>query len=235
MQFNEIIRMFKELFPEKAIDISECLGLLLDTIDSAIIEIDNASGECYSKRDFNRIKIYTDLAEHISVLEKQILETKDLLEPEDVQEIDDEADEIEERKTTNYGDYVVDNNVEHTLYESFTHKKPCSFEIQGAKIEARTWQEVFIETCKILMDRNKDLFIQFAEDPKMNGKKVKYFSLNPDGMRKPERLRGLDVYVETNMSANGRRNLMVKMLQKFSIRVNEYKVYFRADYTGLHE
>ena len=81
MQFKEIIEKFKEFFPEKAIDISECLGLLLDTIDSVITEFNKASGECFSKRDFNKIKIYTELAESISTLEKQIQETKDLLEP----------------------------------------------------------------------------------------------------------------------------------------------------------
>ena len=102
-------------------------------------------------------------------------------------------------------------------------------------MEVRTWQDMIMETCEILINRNNDLFIKFINDPKMNEKKVQYFSQNTEGMRKPERLRSLDIYVETNMSANGRRNLIVKMLQKFGIRVNDYKVYFRADYTSLHE
>jgi hypothetical protein len=34
--------------------------------------------------------------------------------------IEEESEEVEKRSSPNYGDYIVDTNVEHTLYENFT-------------------------------------------------------------------------------------------------------------------
>ncbi len=48
-----------------------------------------------------------------------------------------EVDEETEKKTIpNYSDYYVDTNVEHTLYEDYTHKRPCGFRINEDKIKS---------------------------------------------------------------------------------------------------
>jgi ribose 5-phosphate isomerase RpiB len=43
------------------------------------------------------------------------------------------------------------------------------------------------------------------------------------------------IYVETNQSANSLRNLIVKMLKEFNLKISDYKIYFRADYTELNK
>ncbi len=74
----------------------------------------------------------------------------------------------------------------------------------------------------------------FEQAPGMNGKKVKYISTSSDGMRKPQSI--LDrVFIETNMSGNGIRNLILKMLKAYGFKASDYKVYFRADYTELNQ
>jgi len=40
--------------------------------------------------------------------------------------------------------------------------------------------------------------------------------------------------VETNLSANAMRNLIIKMLQKYNLKPSEFKVFLRADYSSLH-
>ena len=43
------------------------------------------------------------------------------------------------------------------------------------------------------------------------------------------------IYVETNMSSNSIRNIIVKMLREYDIKVNDFKLYFRADYTNINK
>lgn len=239
MNLNDVINKVKEFYPNEAIDIAEALELLLDSINSMIIEINNSSGQAYKERDFLKIKLLTELAENINQYEVQLQAIKDSLEIENLEISVDETDEIDEnadkRTIPNYDDYLVDNKIQHTLYESFTHKKPYAFEINGVRFNVRTWQEMILCTCEYLTKKNCSIFSKFVEDPKMNGKRTKYFSLSGEGMRKPEKVKGGNVFIETNMSANGRRNLIIKMLQRYNMKANEYKVYFRADYTSLHE
>lgn len=67
----------------------------------------------------------------------------------------------------------------------------------------------------------------------MQGRKVPYFSKEIVGLRRPKKVSGTDIYVMTNMSANQIRNVVEKMLRKYDIKINDYKVYLRADYTSM--
>lgn len=68
----------------------------------------------------------------------------------------------------------------------------------------------------------------------MQGKKVNYISKAEDQMRKPVKLKNHDIYIETNMSANSIRNLLVKLLKRYEIKITDYQIFLRADYTDLH-
>jgi len=41
--------------------------------------------------------------------------------------------------------------------------------------------------------------------------------------------------IETNLSGNDLRNLIIKLLKEYNIKITDYKVYFRADYTSLNK
>lgn len=43
-----------------------------------------------------------------------------------------------------------------------------------------------------------------------------------------------NIYVEMNLSANGIRNLLIKMLNKYNIKLSDYKIYLKTDYSELH-
>lgn len=87
------------------------------------------------------------------------------------------------------------------------------------------WQEVLIKTCELLLSVDEEKFFSFESKKHMNGKKNKYFSINTDNIRNPEII-GNKLYVETNMSG--------KAIRKLIIKINDYKVYFRADYTNVN-
>jgi uncharacterized protein YeeX (DUF496 family) len=36
------------------------------------------------------------------------------------------------------------------------------------------------------------------------------------------------------MSANAIRNIIEKMLRKYKIKIDDYKIYFKADYSARH-
>lgn len=237
MMLNELISVIKNEFPEKAIDLSESLTLLRETINDLMEAMSNKMSMAFSKRDFQCSEKYYQLGKAINEYESKIDEIIDMLEFENedtVMEENDGDEETEKRNIPDYSQYLVDSNVEHTLYENFTHIRPYGFRINNGELnEVRTWQEMLLKTCETLIKMDSQKFLGFENSKSMNGKKNKYFSMNPDDMRKPVMVAG-KVYVETNMSGNAIRNLILKMLKEYGFKASDYKVYFRADYTDIN-
>lgn len=235
MGLDEILSVIKNNFPDKSIDISESLSLLMDTIDDIMNLLNGRVGQAYSDRDFETIEKYTALGKAINIYEKKIDEIINTTRVEQSEVIEEDIEESKIKLLPNYQDYIVDNKVEHSLYENFTHIRPFGFRINtGELLEVRTWQEMLIKTCDMLIEINPEKFLSFENLKTMNGKKNKYFSIKPEGLRKPEKVAN-KAYIETNMSGNAIRNLIVKILKEYGIKVNNYKVYFRADYTAVNK
>ena len=62
-----------------------------------------------------------------------------------------------------------------------------------------------------------------------------YFSKNSVDLREPRQIDSSNIYVETNMSANHIRNIIIKMLESFEIPRSTYQIYLCKDYTELHK
>ncbi len=241
MNLDDLILQIKEYFPKNAIEIKECLMLLSESIDSAMSDIQKASDIAFKDRNFDKYDSAGQIARNVNqvqiTVDKYIsdLELEDLKEESEVITRQEEEQQIENRKLPSYGDYIVDSNIPYGLYEDFTHKCPAAFSISGTKIEARQWKDVLLLTCEVLAKKDTQRVVGFVSDPTMQGKKVNYFSKNPDKMRKPVKLENIDVYIETNMSSNQIRNVIIKILRKFDLKITDYNIFLRADYTALHE
>lgn len=236
MEFGRTIEKIVEKFPSNAIDISESLELLKDTLDETISAINQELGQAMNERDFASSEESFTLAKVLNGYEQQLDQLIEMLDVEVIEDQDDldEAAEIESIKIPNYGAYVVDTDVEHTLYEDFTHKRPHAFKInEDTIIEVQTWKDMFIRTCELLGTVDGLKFRGFENNPKMNGKRRKYFSEDESKLRKPYKVN--DIYIETNINGNGIRNLIIKMLQQYGFKINDFKVFLRADYTDLHK
>lgn len=91
-----------------------------------------------------------------------------------------------------------------------------------------------LQTCDLLAQIDAAKFNELIDDPVMKGRKVSYFSRNFVD-RKNEKIKNLDIYVWTNLSANSIRNLIRKLMRKFDIKITDYYIYLRADYSPLHK
>lgn len=233
------LNLIKSEFPNRSIELSESLQLLKETITSTIDDISIKVGEAFATRDFASIEKYKEMAEEGTKYEKLIEELIDELELENEDNIikmEDKNSYFNDQQTIpNYADYQVDNQVEHTLFEDWMHKRPFGFKfIKNDIVEAKLWNEVFTKTCEILYDIDSKKFNDFELKAHMNGKRKKYFAKNSNELRKPYKIKE-DIFVEINHSANTFRNIIVKMLKEYKFKISDYKVYFWADYTELNK
>lgn len=234
MDINNLILNINKDFPDKAIDFYESIDLLLETIKDTMESINEKSSEEMKNRNFDKSIYYMQLAQELHTYESKLDKLLEDINIEDIQ-ISDIEDKIDcKKELPNYEEYKVDDTIEHTLKEDFTHKRPCSFRIGDNYISiVNTWQEMMLDTCKYLIKLDEVRFKKLVSNPKLNGRKSAYFSTDKKIMRRPVHI-GCGIYIETNMSANSIRNLIIKLLKLYSIPTNNFKVYLRADYTTLN-
>ena len=234
MDINKLILNINKDFPDKAIDFYESIDLLLETIKDTMESINEKSSEEMKNRNFDKSIYYMQIAQELYTYESKIDNLLEDINTEDIQ-ISDIEDKIDSRKEIhNYEEYKVDDRIEHTLKEDFTYKRPCSFKIGNNYTSiVNTWQEMILDTCRYLIKIDEAKFKKLVSNPKLNGRKSAYFSTDKKIMRKPVHI-GCGIYIETNMSANSIRNLIIKLLKSYNIPVNNFKVYLRVDYTNLN-
>ena len=222
--------------PNSIYDIRESLDLLMGSIDSAIDLVGEKVSNFYGDRNFKKVQELTENVEELNSivknLENIIIDLGNII---DNTSICKEEDKETDKEIPNYKDYLVDTEVEHNLYEDLTYKRPCAFKIEEQKFEVKDFKGCLVETINYLAKKNPNIVRSFVNDPKMNGKKVIYFSNKKlPTMRSPREVKGANIYIETNLSANGIRNLLIKVLKKYNIKLSDYKIYFKADYSDLH-
>ncbi len=232
MDLMEMVKIINDFFPDKAVDLSETLELLRDTMEDTRQDIKQHMNLLFDQGQHEAMIPYNKMAAAILEYMARIQEVQAALEPEE--HVIEETDEDDEIGLPNYQDYAVDSNVVHTLHEDFTYTRPAAFEFGSERVEVRTWRQMLIKTCEMLIALDQERFNDFKNDPNMQGRKKKIFSTNPANSRKPYKLKDSELYVETNQSANAIRNLIIKMLQKYNLRPSEFKVFLRADYSSLH-
>lgn len=237
MLTDELVKFLNNNFPDQLGEINAAMDLLIESIDDAA-EVVAAKGNKLSlDKEFKDAAVLMSRADELQTLSKKVEDYAGILGSEEIALVsEDEAIEDIEKTYPNYSDYEVDSNDVHTLHENYVHKRPYAFELKGRKIHVNKWKAMLIETCNVLADINLDIIKGFPNNPRFKGRKSQYFrSKDPGSMRSPLKLEGLDMYVETNFSANDIRNLIIRMIRQYRIPTSEYKIYLRADYTGLHQ
>lgn len=250
MDISRIISFLKENYANNADEIYECLGLLIETIDSSYKAIQDSSAEAFDQRDFSNIKLYIDMADEINNFQDEIkgfmkqLRIENTYETveESTEETDDYVDvpkddyeqiAVEQNTNLSPDDYRVDNTIKHSLYEDFSFKKPDAFEFNSSRLEVKDWRELLYQTCKMLYNKDIPTFESFISDPYMNGRKINYFSKSRRGMSSPRKLPSSDIYVTMQLGANQVKVLIQKMLRKYNIDTNQFFVYFSEDYSRM--
>lgn len=105
--------------------------------------------------------------------------------------------------------------------ESYTGKSIESFTFQGTKHQVRTWRQLLTIICATMAATQKD---GFEEVLNLTGRKRPYFSKKPDQIRKPRKIDGTDIYVETNLSANSIVRMSTKVLSLFEYKPEDLSI-----------
>jgi len=85
------------------------------------------------------------------------------------------------------------------VQSGFTGKSIVSFTFQGAKYDVRTWKDLLLQICNIMLSTHRNNFEQVLN---LSGRKRPYFTKQPNELRSPYQINGTDIFVEVNLSSN---------------------------------
>lgn len=118
----------------------------------------------------------------------------------------------------------------HTLDEDFTYKRPHGFILDGqATIGITTWQRLFELVCRQLYQRDAARFRSLADHPEFISNRG-HHSVTSD----PARLRKAlsvadDLFMECNLSANGIRDVIARLLVAYDVPPDRIQLFLRQD------
>mgnify|MGYP005810388861 CR=1 FL=1 len=109
---------------------------------------------------------------------------------------------------------------------SYTHKPISSFVFKGTKYEVKSWKDMLVQICNIMLASHRDGFEQVLN---LVGRKRPYFTRNQNELRSPEIINGTDIYVETNLSANSILKLAIDLLSLFGYTKDDLSIEVRQN------
>lgn len=247
MDIKSVIEFIKRETPQNVKKIHQIFDDCKELLQTEQDYLKELMHDYIIKEEYSKIANYIAIAEEFSEiqtkigrfeeecdLERREIVTSQLPQQQKVDDDEDEDEELSQDKRINYEEYRVDESVEYDLLTDFRHMKPAAFSLDGKRYPARLWKLVLIKTCELLYQKNSEIFNQFTEDKFMQGKSRIYFAKDNSGMAKPEGIMGTDICVETNLSANSIRDLIIKMLDQYRIPHAAYKIFLSKDLNPLH-
>lgn len=240
-QITILAEKLKGEFPDEIKELYESMDFLTSAFDTIYDSLAEKVNILVKEQQLTQAGDYLQDSQSILDCRALVLECAALLEDEKI--LDEEIASIEEdeekerRSIPDYEVYRVDNSVEHNLFEDFTYTKACGFNFCGQYVEVANMKWVLVETCTLLAQLDPNKMKSLLTDKSMKGRKVSYFDIKgvvENNCVKSEKIPGTNIYVWTASSCNMTRNLIRKVLKKFNIPLNQFKIYLRADYSGLH-
>lgn len=229
---KELLEFLSEVKNKKYDELVASIELQKDILEEISKELGNVYvPQLLTSQNYEKIN---EAVEKIKFINNKAKELEELL-IKNLEVNEEVTEDNEDILIKDYDKYRVDENERHTLYETFRHKRPCAFVIENKRIEANNWKEVLIDTCNYLSEKNKKILEDIVINEKIKGRKRSLFSITKKQMFSPEKLKYLNGYVETNLSADGIKNLIKKLLKIYEVPLNKYYIHFRADYSEMNE
>jgi hypothetical protein len=107
------------------------------------------------------------------------------------------------------------------IEESYAYRSISSFVFKGTRYEARSWRDMLIQVCNIMLATHRDRFEQVLN---LRGSKKPYFTRNPNELRIPEKIDGTDIYAEVNLSAASIVKRSIDILSLFGYTKNDIAI-----------
>jgi hypothetical protein len=124
----------------------------------------------------------------------------------------------------------LNNKEPHNLTEDFKYKRPYGFVLSGIPYKNKvTWSELYIQLCTHLLNTDQKIFNTLeSNQDHISNRNNKYFSSNSSELRSSQKC-GSSTYVEMNLSANGIRDSIKRLLKTYNIKANDLSIYLRED------
>jgi len=118
----------------------------------------------------------------------------------------------------------------HSLDEDFTYKRPHGYILAGqAATGITTWQRLFDLVCRQLIARDQGRFRGLHSDPDFISNRGHHsVTTDPGTLRKALDV-GHGLFVESNLSANGIRDMLRRFLNAYEISIESMQIYLRED------
>ncbi len=223
--------------PGHADELFTALNATIEAIGNTRALVDGNTLKLLQSGRHDETAPYIEVSKELTQLSSYISEILDGVETDYSYDNDIEVIGESENASGNidkYGSCQVNELEAHGLFESFTHKRPVSFSLEGQRFSARDWKQILRIVCEVLNQRNPQLFKSFVNDAQMQGNTRTYFSFSDRNMYNPRKISGSDVFIETNHSANTICSIIGNILEKYNIPIASLKIYLRADYSSLH-
>lgn len=237
MEYSDIVQKLEQAVPSHLQDLFAAISLVSNELEYTKTAIDKNMQNAINMNDYKTIHELLEVSETLHKTKSKIDEFISEYGSEEMVETDFNFDNEAEQHNDgiNYDAYRVDETVSYDLFTSITFKRPAAFSFKNGKYNVATWNGMLIKVCGLLYQEDSNIFNGFVNDKSLQGKRKARFSLDKNQLRKPIKIKGTSVYIETNLSANDIRKTILAMLDKFGISSDSIKIYLSKDLTALHE
>lgn len=113
----------------------------------------------------------------------------------------------------------------HRRRDSYKFKAAVAYSFRGQRHPVRSWKEVLVGLCSDLYEVHG---VDFERVLGLRGRKLAYFSRDPEGMIKPREIPGPGIHAETNFSADDIMDRCYEVLDLFGHSEDEFQVEARV-------
>jgi hypothetical protein len=118
----------------------------------------------------------------------------------------------------------------HSIDEDFTYKRPHGFILDGQGTTGiTTWRRLFELACQQLLRRNPDRFLALPDNADfISSRGHRGFNRTAEELRSAGEI-GEGIFAEINLSANGLRDTLRRLLVTFEIPTTDLRLFLRED------
>lgn len=206
-----------EAVRENLLALSDDIWHSIDHNDAAALE----EGVEFKRKYNEQLTAFDTLASEISELVQQF--TSVSLQAEEQSGAEDEAENVRIIQQLNRED-------PHSIDEDFTFKRPHGYILDGqAATGITTWQRLYFLVLHQLYQRDRDRFRSLRDHSAFISSRGHHtFDHTPAEMRRSMQIDD-DFYAECNLSANGIRDVISRLLSAFEIPMNHLQLFLRED------
>jgi hypothetical protein len=124
----------------------------------------------------------------------------------------------------------LNRNEPHTLDENFTYKRPHGFILDGQGTTGiTTWQRMYELVCQQLFARDEGRFQGLCDHPDFISNRGNHtVTRDASPLRKALAVGG-GLHIEANLSANGIRDVVCRLLAAYEIPTERMQIFLRQD------